>query len=89
MIDYEKLCNEYRENKRLIEELNAMQDTIKQQLIEALNGQECAIFGAAKVSNISFTQTRLDSTALKKAMPDIYIQYSKTSACKRFFGGLI
>jgi len=84
MIEYEKLCNEYRENKRLIEDLQAENDAIKQELIQALNGKESAVFGAAKVSNISFTQTRLDSAALKRALPDVYTQYSKTSACKRF-----
>ena len=29
MSAFEKLCNEYRENKRLIEELEAMNDSIK------------------------------------------------------------
>ena len=33
MSAFEKLCNEYRENKRLIEELEAMNDSIKTDIL--------------------------------------------------------
>ena len=30
---FERLCNEYRENKRMMEELEAMNDSIKTEII--------------------------------------------------------
>lgn len=38
MSDFEKRVNEYRENKRLIEELKAMNDTVKAEIIAMMHG---------------------------------------------------
>ena len=76
-MNIELLCNEYRENKRMIEEL-------KNKIVAAMQGKDTLIVGCTKVSNITVNSTRLDSTALKTAYPDIYTAYSKTTAYKRF-----
>lgn len=39
MSDFEKRVNEYRENKRLIEELEAMNDAIKTDIISMMHGR--------------------------------------------------
>ena len=40
MSAFEKLCNEYRENKRLIEELEAMNDSIKTDILAIMGDRE-------------------------------------------------
>ena len=37
---FESLCNEYRENKRLIEELQAMNDSIKLDILAIMGNDE-------------------------------------------------
>ena len=83
-MNIELLCNEYRENKRMIEELTALNEELKNKIVAAMQGKDTLIVGCTKVSNITVNSTRLDSTALKTAYPDIYTAYSKTTAYKRF-----
>lgn len=83
-MNIEKLCNEYRENKRMIEELTALNEQLKADIIAAMNGQNKIIVGATKISNILVSSTRLDSTAIKTDHPDIYAAYSKDSSYYRF-----
>ena len=45
MGDFEKLCNEFRENKRLIEELEDYNDTIKAHIIELMGNNDTMIQG--------------------------------------------
>ena len=47
MGNFEALCNEYRENKRLIEELEDYDDSIKAQIIELMGDNDTMIQGAA------------------------------------------
>lgn len=51
---FEKLCNEYRENKRCIEELEAMNDGIKNDIIALMGDNDTMVEGAAKVTNKTF-----------------------------------
>ena len=83
-MNIELLCNEYRENKRMIEELTALNEELKNKIVAAMQGKDTLIVGCTKISNITVNSTRLDSTALKTAYPDIYTAYSKTTAYKRF-----
>ena len=83
-MNIELLCNEYRENKRMIEELTSLNEELKNKIVAAMQGKDTLIVGCTKVSNITVNSTRLDSTALKTAYPDIYTAYSKTTAYKRF-----
>lgn len=48
MSDFEKRVNEYRENKRLIEELEAMNDTIRTDIIAMMHGAPEMVQGTAK-----------------------------------------
>ena len=50
MKEFEKLCTEYRENKRLIEELEAMNESIKADIIGIMGDRETVIEGSTKAS---------------------------------------
>lgn len=84
MSRFEKLCNEYRENKRLIEELTAMNDDLKAAIIELMNGADTMTQGASKASNKTVNSTRFDSTGFKAVYPDLFAQYSTQTSYKRF-----
>lgn len=84
MSKFEMLCNEYRENKRMIEELQAMNDSIKGDIIALMGDNETMIEGASKATNKTVTSTRFDSTGFKKQYPDLFTEYSTPTTYKRF-----
>ena len=84
MRKFEKLCNEYRENKRLVEELEAMNESIKSDIIALMGDKETVIEGSAKVIYKTVTSSRLDGNALKESYPDIVAAYTKETSYKRF-----
>lgn len=77
---------ELRELKRLAEELQAeiegLQDAIKAEMtaqdVDTLTGADW------KVTWKPVTSTRLDTAALKKALPDVAQRFTKTTAARRF-----
>ena len=81
---FEKLCNEYRENKRMIEELQAMNDSIKADIIALMGNDETHIEGAAKVTNKTVVSNRFDSAGFKKSYPELFTEYSTPISYKRF-----
>lgn len=81
---FEKLCNEYRENKRLIEELEAMNDSIKADILLIMGDAETMTEGATKATFKTVTSSRLDSSAIKKELPEVFQHYSKETSYKRF-----
>ena len=84
MKQFEKLCNEYRENKRLIEELTAMNDELKIQILAIMGNDETHAEGAAKATNKTVVSSRFDSTGFKKVYPDLFTEYSRETSYKRF-----
>lgn len=84
MSQFEKLCNEYRENKRLIEELTAMNDSLKADIIALMGDADTMTEGAAKATNKTVTSSRFDSTGFKKVYPDLFTEYSTSTTYKRF-----
>jgi len=84
MTKFENLCNEYRENKRLIEELQAMNDGIKAAILEIMGDRETVIEGASKATNKTITSSRLDGKAIEREKPDIFQRYTVTTHYKRF-----
>lgn len=78
--------NEIRELRRMAEELDAeiaaIQDSIKAHM-DATGADE--LTGADfKITWKTVTSTRLDSAALKKALPEIAERFSKTTTTRRF-----
>lgn len=84
MSQFEKLCNDYRENKRLIEELEAMNDSIKVDILAIMGDRETVTEGAAKATNKTVSSSRFDSSSFKKVHPDLFTEYSTPTTYKRF-----
>lgn len=78
------LCKEYRENKRMLDELTAMNDNIKLEIISLMGDNDTIIDGAHKVTYKAVQSSRFDSNSFKKSHPDLYNQYSVVSEYKRF-----
>lgn len=81
---FETLCNEYRENKRLIEELEALNESLKANIIAMMGDRETVTEGATKATLKTVTSSRLDSKGIKADYPDIFTAYSTPTTYKRF-----
>lgn len=81
---FESLCNEYRENKRLIEELQAMNASIKLDILAIMGNDETHVEGAAKATNKTVVSSRFDSSEFKKEYPELFTEYSRETSYKRF-----
>lgn len=75
---------ELQELKKMQEELNAEIDALQDTIKQAMGDKEMIIAGAWKITYKPVTTTRIDTTTLKKDLPDIAAQYSKTSTSRRF-----
>lgn len=84
MTDFEQKVNEYRENKRLMEELESINDAIKADIIAMMHGAPEMAQGTAKAIYKDVQSVRLDSKLLQAAHPDIYAECSKRTTYKRF-----
>lgn len=84
MTDFEKKVNEYRENKRLMEELESINDTIKADIIAMMRGAPEMVQGTAKAIYKDVQSVRLDSKLLKTLHPDVYAECSSKTSYKRF-----
>lgn len=84
MTTFEEKVNAYRENKRLMEELEAMNDAIKADIIAMMQGAPEVVAGACKVMYKDVKSVRLDSKLLQATHPDIYAECSKRTTYKRF-----
>ena len=81
---FEEKVNAYRENKRLIEELEAMNDAVKAEIIDMMHGAPEMVQGTAKAIYKDVSSVRLDSKLLQALHPDIYTECSKRTTYKRF-----
>lgn len=84
MTTFEEKVNAYRENKRLIEELEAMNDTVKAEIIGMMQGAPEMAQGTAKAIYKDVQSVRLDSKLLKTLHPDVYAECSTRTSYKRF-----
>ena len=84
MTAFEEKVNAYRENKRLIEELEAMNDAVKAEIIDMMHGAPEMVQGTAKAIYKDVQSVRLDSKLLKTLHPDIYAECSTRTSYKRF-----
>ena len=84
MTDFEQKVNEYRENKRLMEELESINDAIKADIIAMMHGAPEMVQGTAKAIYKDVQSVRLDSKLLQATHPDIYAECSKRTTYKRF-----
>lgn len=68
--------------KELAQEITAIEDAIKAELT-ARNAEEMTV-DVYKIRWTKVTSSRFDTTSFKKAMPELYGQFTKTSESRRF-----
>lgn len=78
------LCKEYRELQRMGEEIAAEMDALKERIRAAMGENDTVTAGEYKITNKAVSSSRLDSVALKKALPEIAAQFTKTTVSRRF-----
>lgn len=75
---------ELQELKRMQDELTAEIDAITDAIKTYMGTDEILLSGPFKVTYKPVTSSRLDTTALKKDLPDIAARYMKTTTVRRF-----
>ena len=80
----ESIVKELLELKRMKEELEAEIASVEDEIKKVMGDEELLTAGAFKVSWKNFTSSRIDTTALKKAMPEIAEQFTKQTHSRRF-----
>ena len=80
----EATIRELMELKRMKEELEAEIAAAEDAIKAVMGDEELLTAGAYKVSWSNVTSSRLDTTALKKALPDVAAAYTKTTTVRRF-----
>ena len=80
----EAKVHELMELKRMKEELEAEIAAAEDAIKAVMGEEELLLAGSYKVSWKTFTSSRLDTTALKKALPDVAAAYTKQTTARRF-----
>lgn len=81
-----EIMAELAQYTRLQEEAAAMVDSLKDQIKQYMNDNQLETLTGAehKATYKAVTSSRIDTTALKKELPQIAAQYTKTTEIKRF-----
>ena len=80
----ENTIHEILDLKRMREELDAAITSLEDSVKAVMGDEELLTAGAYKVGWKTFTSSRIDTTALKKELPDIAAQYTKQTTARRF-----
>ncbi len=88
--EMESKIRELRQLQQLIDEATAEAETIKDAIKATMTAQGAdeLTAGDFRVTWKAVTASRLDSKALKAAMPDVYGQFCKASTSRRFCVGV-
>ena len=84
IFDITTTITEMQEYIRIAEEAQAAAEALKDQIKTYMGDSELLTAGPYKVSWKPVTTSRIDTTALKKALPEIAAQYTKTTTARRF-----
>lgn len=82
----DEIMRELAEYTRLAEEIAATVDSLKDVLKKHMgeNGLDSIAGSEHKASYKAVTSSRIDTTALKRDMPEIAAKYTKTTETRRF-----
>ena len=82
----DSLMREIAEYTRMAEEIAATLDSLKDSLKKHMeeNGLDSIAGSEHKASYKAVTSSRIDTTALKRDMPEIAARYTKTTETRRF-----
>ena len=81
-----EIMSSLAEYMRIADETAAIIDGLKDQLKTAMQaaGTDTIIGAEHKASYKTVTSSRIDTAALKKALPDVAKEYTRTTETKRF-----
>ena len=82
--EIENKARELRTLQALIEEAQTEAEAIKDAIKGAMGDCESMQAGEYKITYKAITTARIDTTALKKAMPDIAQAFTRESTVRRF-----
>ena len=75
---------ELQELKRLREELEAEMTALENEIKEHMGEAEQLTAGAFRITWKPVTSSRIDTAALKKALPEVAARFTKQTATRRF-----
>lgn len=86
MVDINDIMKELAEYIRMQEEAAAMVEGLKDQLKERMTaaGVESLAGSEHKATYKAVTSSRVDTTSLKRDLPEIAARYTKTTTARRF-----
>ena len=84
MNEIEAKCRELRQLQSLIEEAEQEAEAIKDAIKAHMGTSEELRAGEYKVTWKAVTSSRLDSKALKAALPDVAERFTKSTTTRRF-----
>ena len=84
MSEIESKVRELRQLQQLIEEAQAEAEAIKDQLKAHMGRAEEVRAGEYKITWKPVTSSRLDSKALKAAVPELVERFTRTTTTRRF-----
>ena len=82
--EMEAKARELRQLQALIEEAQAEAEAIKDAIKAAMGDSESIQAGEYKITWKAVTSSRIDTTALKKALPDVAERFTKETTTRRF-----
>ena len=82
--EMEAKCRELRQLQTLIEEAQAEAEAIKDAIKAAMGDSEAVQAGEYKITWKPVKTVRIDTTALKKALPDVAQAFSRETTIRRF-----
>lgn len=82
--EMEAKARELRQLQALIEEAQAEAEALKDAIKAAMGDSESIQAGEYKITWKAVTTGRIDTTALKKAMPDVAERFTRETTTRRF-----
>lgn len=82
--ELEAKARELRQLQALIEEAQTEAEAIKGAIKAAMGDSEAIVAGEYRITWKPVTSTRLDASALRKALPDVAARFTKETTVRRF-----
>ena len=82
--EIEAKARELRQLQALIEEAQAEAEALKDAIKAAMGDSESIQAGEYKITWKAVTSSRIDTTALRKALPDVAERFTRETTTRRF-----
>lgn len=82
--EYITTCRQYKELQRMREEIDAELAALADAIKRAMGDSDTVTAGEYKITNKTVNSSRLDTTALKKELPEIAARFTVATVQTRF-----